>query len=73
MPMMPMRLYYSVLAVFLCLLGEPIIAYAQDAPQTGIDAAIERAIRPIANALSEFIFFSVKTQTQMSRLSSFGS
>ncbi|MEP1230679.1 MAG: alanine/glycine:cation symporter family protein [Litorimonas sp.] len=55
-----MRLFYSTLAIFFSFLTMPILAKAQDVPRKGIDAAIENAIRPITNTLSEFIFFSIK-------------
>ena len=60
MPIERMRLFYSVFISLISILILPMSAAAQDAPQKGIDAAIENAIRPITNALSEFIFFSVK-------------
>jgi len=62
MPTQPMRIYHR-LAVLFSLFAMPSLAYAQDADaaaSSGIDAAIERAVQPITDALSSFIFYSVK-------------
>jgi len=54
-----MRLYSYCLAVILSVLMVPNLAHAQSS-QGGIDAAIERAVQPVTDALSSFIFYSVK-------------
>ena len=45
----------SVLCLFLVTALTPQIAHAD-----GIDAAIDKAVQPLTNALSSFIFYSVK-------------
>ena len=54
-----MRLYSYGLAFLSYWLMVPSLAYGQNA-QDGIDAAIERAVQPMTDALSSFIFYSVK-------------
>jgi len=59
MPTKLMRIYLSIFALILSVFTMPSLAYAQ-AAGGGIDAAIERTIRPVTDALSKFIFFSVE-------------
>lgn len=56
-----MRYFPASVALMFSYFGASVLAHAQtQAPSAGIDATIENAVRPMTDALSNFIFYSVE-------------